>query len=694
MSEKFKSTYRGYLIDHHSPDPPVVTLDKLDPNAYAQFFEEANINQLMLYCKDHWGSSYYDTEVGRKHPGLGSRDWVAELVPVLRKHNIEFTAYYCFEYDSYAPTAHPEWSVLTAEGIPLRCGMPTNTSNAKWGIPCLHTGYRDYVLNQLREIVTRYHPDSLFIDIFGMTLCYCDTCRKLYRDRFGYDIPETDQDRLAHNLDVVSYLDDEAEKMLDDVRAAVLAIDPELAVTINFSAHYPKKIRDKLDYLFTEPWAGNWLSGAYARDTSGGKPFQLGPGEISQVYNYQPDTVYELATAEIAAQNSRVFMYSESMHFDGTLEMEEARKVGKAYREIEKFEPYLTNREIHADIAIVQSDDADILRATEPVQIRCVGRALVNGPHRQAILGAMELCDRSMKTWRVVPELELDFQRMCSYKMIILPNLFHIRAQLADDLRRYVRQGGCLLVTGESGMYDSVGQLLPDFTLADLMGCHLVQKDETFRKNVWCAYVQQTDDPVWNGSAKTTAPVGPYILRTTADGGRALGHFIDPAVLLTDQTWVNWGYPLPGHPNGQTAIYEHTVGKGKVLTTCFDLCTMASKDYIWTRSFFLGLLEQYLTPSVALDTPYPNSLEFTCYTRNKELLIHELSAMARLTGGDTPMLPGGTLRIADTFRQIIRAEQVYPDQQSLVIHHDEKSGCTDVELPPLRLHSIFRLLTR
>lgn len=692
MSDAFKSTFRGYLIDHHSPDPPIVTLKNLDPSAYERFFEEAHIDQLMLYCKDHWGSSYYSTNVGRKHPGLGSRDWVAELIPILRAHQIEFTAYYCFEYDSFAPSAHPEWSVLTAEGAPLRCGMPTNSCNARWGIPCLHTGYREYVLNQLREIVSSYHPDSLFIDIFGMTLCYCQTCRQLYRTRFGYEMPETEAARLAHNLDVVTYLDEEADRMLDDVRQALLEIDPTLAITINFSSHYPKKMRDKLDYLFTEPWAGTWLSGAYARDTSGGKPFQLGPGDISQVYNYQPDTIYELAAAEIAAQNSRVFLYSESMHFDGSLDMEEAKKVGKAYSEIEKFQPYLSNRTVHADIAIVQSDNADALRATEPVHVRCVGRALVSGPHRQAILGAMTLCDRSMKTWCVVPEAELSLEKMVSFQLIILPNLFCISDRLAADLRQYVRQGGCLLLSGESGLYDSAGQPLPDFALADLMGCHFKEKDETFRRNEWCAYVEQTDDPVWASSAKTTPPVGPYILRTAPDGGRALGHFLDPAVLLTEETWVNWGNPLPGHPNGQTALYEHAVGNGTVLTACFDFCSMAGKDYIWTRSFFCDLLARYISPSVTLETPNAGSLEFTCYVRGRELLIHELSALARLTGGDTPVLPGGILRIADSFCRIACAEQVYPEQKQLPCLHDANHGYTEIELPSIRLHNLYRLV--
>ena len=161
------------------------------------------------------------------------------------------------------------------------------------------------------------------------------------------------------------------------------------------------------------------------------KACTAGTWDISAVYNYQPDSIYELAAAEIAAQGCRVFMYSESMHYDGTLDHTEAQKVGKAYREVEKFEKYLTDRKHYADIAIVQSDVADTLHVTQPIQIRCVGRALVSGMHRQALLGAMQLCDYSKRSWCVVPELEMDFARMCEYKMILLPDLFYISDRLA-----------------------------------------------------------------------------------------------------------------------------------------------------------------------------------------------------------------------------------------------------------------------
>ena len=692
MSEKFKHTYRGYLVDHHSPDPPTVTLEHLDPLEWEAFFKEANINSYMLYCKDHWGNSYYNTKVGRKHPGLGDRDFVAEMVPVLRRNNIEFIAYYCFEYDSYAPKAHPEWSVLTADGQPHLCGMPTNSNNARWGIPCLHTGYRQYALGQLKEIVENYHPDSLFIDIFGMTLCYCPTCRALYREQFGYDIPETPEGLLEHNNDVVRYLDDEAERMLDDVRALLHGIDPTLAITVNFSSHYPKRTRDKMDYMFTEPWAGNWLSGAYARDTSAGKPVQLGPGDVSQVYNYQPESIYELAAAEIAAQGCRVFLYSESMHQDGTLDHSEAKRVGKAYREVEQFEEYLTDRTVQADIAIVQSDLADTLRVTEPVQLRCIGRALVSGRHRKALLGAMQLCDNTKRTWCIVPELELTYERMCRHKMILLPNLFHISDRLAADLQKYVEQGGTLVLSGECGVCDAQGNLLSDFALADLMGCHLVKKDDTYAANHWCAYITQNEDPVWAHSVPTTPPVGPWILRTTEGGARSLGTFLDPAVLLTETTWVNWGNPLPGHPNGCNALYENRVGQGRVLTVCFDLFTMATEEYLWTRPFFRDVTDTYFRPRVALDTEYHQSLEFTCYERGNDLIVHELSAMARVTGGDTPEMPGGTLRVALDGRRVTGAEQVYPEHRALTVR-TAADGAAEIDLLPLRIHAVYRIQT-
>ena len=693
MSDLYQKTYRGYLVDHHTPDLPGIGFEKLDAAEWERFIEEANLDHLMVYCKDHWGYSYYDTAIGKKHPALGDRDWVRELTPVLRRHGIEFTAYYCFEYDSYAVKAHPEWSTINRDNVPLVCGMPTNSSNARWGMPCYETDYRAYILGQLREIVENFHPDSLFIDIFGKSMCYCAACRKRFRERFGCDAPRTDAELMAKNEDLAAFLDESAARMLEDVKRVVKSIDPELALTVNFASHYPRSIRDGLDYMYTEPWAGNWLSGAYARDTSGGKPVQLGPGNVSRVYNYENVNLYKLAAAEIAAQGCHVFLYSEALRMDGSLELEEARRIGAAYREVEKFQPYLENRSVYAEIGVVQSDLADALRVDQPMPMRSISRALTSGLHRQAILGAMQMCDYAKLPWRIIPDAELCADALRGLKLLILPNVFHIGEGAAELLRGFVERGGVLLLSGENGVLDARGNALDDFALAAPMGCHFAGKDGTYRGNKWSGYIRPVSDAIWRHAPETTPPVEGDQLRLRLDGAEALGWFIDPAVKLSPTTWINWGNPQPGRENGFPAICENRVGAGYVVTLGFDMCTMYPGEYPWLRTLICDLTEKYIAPGVALRTELKNLLEMACYRRNDsgDLIVHEISAMARRTGGAVTPIPGGVLEISDALGRVRGAAQVYPADRSLRVHRDEARGASCIELGDVEIHSIYRI---
>lgn len=704
MSDKYKFTYRGYLCDHHSPDPPVVNFDKLNVEECERFLTEANIDHVMVYAKDHWGNSYYNTKIGKKHPALGERDWIREIKPVLEKLNIEFTAYYCFEYDNYIPQIHPDWSSLTRDGQKLICGMPDNSSNAKWGMPCMSSAYRTYALEQLKEIVGLYHPDSLFIDIFGKSLCYCDNCKRRYRERFGMEIPEKDEDMIRYNKDLAKFLDDDAEELLDEVKTELKALDPSLAITVNFSAHYRKSTRDKLDYMYTEPWAGNWLSGAYTRDTSGGRYPQLGPGNVSQIFNYQPYSIYELAASEIAAQDCHVFMYSESMRRDGSLEFEEARRIGKAYREIEKIQPYLTDRKVHADICILQSDISDTLKVTKPIPVRSVSRTKISGKHREALLGAMKLCDYSKVSWCLTPELELDLKKMKEFKAVIIPSVAYISDEMAADIEQYIREGGIALISGESGLTDADGRERDQFRLGDLMGLALERRNNDYVQNPWSAYIEQENTLIWKDTPQTSLPVKDTVLNCSINDSSNMllhGSFLNPAVGLSDTTWVNWGSPLPGNSTGYPAIVEHTVGEGKVLSFCFDFFALINENFIWTKTLFSKTMKYLFRPSVYIDTEYQNMIEYTFYEREavdrskdaavQEWILHELSASARLTGGDTPLLPGGILQIDEKYISLERVMQVFPEEKEIPFTRDER-GIYHVVLEPLKIHRVYRLL--
>lgn len=187
MSDLFKSSRKCYLIDHHSPQPPVIPLNHLDIQEYEDFIDTADVDSMMVYCKDHWGVTYYDSQTpgAQKHNGVKG-DWIASVSNLLKRKKIEFVAYYCIEYDEGAARMQPQWRVRRPDGSSLI----RNDAYAKWHLCCYQTGYREYCLSQLREIVSNYSPDALFLDIFGASLCYCPECRQKFRRIYGYPLPE------------------------------------------------------------------------------------------------------------------------------------------------------------------------------------------------------------------------------------------------------------------------------------------------------------------------------------------------------------------------------------------------------------------------------------------------------------------------------------------------------------------------
>ncbi len=690
MSDRFRTSFRGYLIDHHSPDPPVVTLDKLDPAEYERFFQEARIDSLMMYCKDHWGSAYYDTKVGRRHPGL-KQDWVAQLRPILAKHNIEFNAYYCLEYEYYAPVTHPEWSIRKVDGTPMKL----EGRMAKWRMPCYRTQYRDYVLAQLEEIASAYSPDSLFLDIFGKSLCYCDVCRQEFATAYGYPIPVDEAGLVAHNADVVGYLNRCAKEMLQDIRRVVKGVDPTIAITINFAALYNKEIRDLLDYQFTEPWAGNWLSAAYARDTAPGQSPQLGPGDVSEVYDYRPVDVYRLAVAEIAAQGCRVFLYSGSQHPDGTLEHEEARRIGVAYAEVERYQKYLLDREIVADVAILQSDRASEGRTDNAVVANAIGRVKQNSAHRDAVLGAMKLCDDAKIAWRVLPEQEATVDRLAQYQAVLLPEVYHVDDRLRDVLVDYIAAGGSILSAGQTGLYGPTWALLDDFALAPLYGCSFRGCDTRFAAASWSGYLRPVPgDPMFRRLPDSTPPVSEKRMHVEVSTASVAAYFVDPVVALTEETWVNWWCPPPSSDAGGPAILRNRYGKGRVVHAAFNLFTMQNKGFHLLKDLFRGIVDELVEqPRILLETPHRKLLGFVAYDRPalSELIVHEVNHTAELAEGDTVDVPGGILVLDAGFRKINSVECVFPDTTPIQVPWIEEGGHYRISLPPVSIHRIFRI---
>jgi hypothetical protein len=678
-----ENQYRGYIVDHHSPDPPAITYDKFDPDQWFRLYEESDLDHVWVFCKGHHGEAYYPTKVGHVHPGL-KVDFVKAFSDRLRPKGIAFHAYYCIGFDDWAVLHHPQWALLDEEGKNRRVGSGDNPhARGQFHWTCVNTPYRQYVMEQLTEIVKGYNPDGIFLDIVGQPLCYCNYCSDLYRARYGHDIPRgAAADRYWHETGEFLYQTTQLGFVKDAI-ATVRGLDSKAAITIN-GGHldFRKELMDLLDYTFAEPFAGNYLSAMFARGT--GKVPQIGPGLVAWAYDPSPDSIFRVESAMIAAQNCRVFMYSETMRQDGILDPLWFREMGAGYKEIEKIQPYLTDRDSVPCVAILFSANTQFNDRSDLSTV---------------LKGAMEAGAHSQFPSDILPDWKLEAENLAAYQAVVLPEVTCMSSSDVEALDRFVKSGGLLIATGLTGTKQADGQVRPNFALAELMGCDFEQVFDIYKNNVWGSYLNRSDDAIWKELPDTTLVVqAPFVAVKPRPGVRVLATHILPATVWckdtdeNEQCWVNWEPPPPAKRTEYPALIETTHGKGKVIYASFDLYGMVSKDYQWPLEFHYQLLRSYLKkPPLRVELTNRRGVGTTFYKkRGKNLLVlHQINRTVPLMKGDVNPLKGGRLVLDESFFKPTTCRQIHPSQQALKLN--KLGGSWEIELPAVDIHSVVVL---
>ena len=682
---RYRDSWRGYLIDHHSPDPPVQPLDKLDVGEWEKSLKRAHVNCMLTYCKDHYGVTYYDTQVGRKHPGL-KMDWIAEVAEMMRRNDIEFWAYYSVGFDLWAAQTHPQWAARDEEGHVLRVGT-------KWPVVCGNTGYRDYVMAQLEEILA-YKPDSLFFDIVMTPLCWCETCKTLFCERYGFDMP-TGEDKVKHwrtmldwHLEVLQY--DLFKTLTDRVRQ----VDPTVPMSMNgCHLHIAKKVQDLMDWTYAEPWAGNFVSAGFARGT--GVDAQIGPGGLSQVYNPYPPSVFVAEIAAIAAQGVRPFLFSGTLKPDGSLDRLEFDEIGAAYGEVKKFEHLLRNRDPVKEVAILFSEQTR-LYGLDQIQFQ-PGRhgRLDDTSYTEAVAGAINAAALTKYPWEVVPEWKLTQEELAHCRALILPNVNALSDQQTQLIDRWVADGGRLLATLRTGLKDETGEPREDFALAEALGVSYVDMEETYvGSQEYGSYLSDRTGPLWGSLPDTCLAVAPPMVQVKATSAEVLATHTLPVIKETPESWVNWWPAPPGPKTDWPAVTLNRYGEGLAMYVGFDLFNMIRQEgvrpFVWAQHFVQAALENVLLPQpcIRVLTDHPHSLDATYfYVRGRDqILVHLLNSTVKPLNGDVLPIPGARLAICGGPFRPKAARTVYPTSRELALVGEGETLLID--LPQIEIHTI------
>ena len=427
--------------------------------------------------------AYYPTEVPFHHRSawLGGRDVLGELVSGCRRQGMSVLV----RTDPHATyddlqAAHPDWIAVDAEGKPRR-----HWASPEMWVTCALGPYNfEFMTAVHKEIMARYRPDGIFLNRWdGSGDCYCAHCAANFKSATGFDLPRTASMQDPARRAYAAWRRERLISLLDLWNAEIRAINPEASMipnngsgalnaldTIETSRRAPMLAADR---QARHGLAAPWLIGKTAKEyraTMGAKPVigLFGVG-LEEQYRWK-DSVTGNAEIRIwvldAIANG---MRPWCSKFSATLHDERWLKgVEEVYAWTEKHQRYLTDRKPMARVALVYSQQTAWYYGDEHAEPRVEHYAL----------GWYQALIESRIPFEMVNDRHLNAAHLALYKTLILPNIAALSDAQCGQLRSFVSNGGSLIATHETSLYDELGARRKNFALADLFGVDWAGKSE------------------------------------------------------------------------------------------------------------------------------------------------------------------------------------------------------------------------
>ena len=419
--------------------------------------------------------AYYPTQVPFHHRSqwLANSDPFGDLVAGCRTLGMTVIA----RTDPHATyddvyEAHPDWIAVDANGKKRR-----HWASPEMWVTCGLGPYNfEFMTEVKREIMSRYHVDGIFINRWdGSGMCYCEHCRKNFREAYGLDLPRTNDPQNPARRNYILWRQQRLFDLWQLWDREVRKINPNACVIPNTgggatSSLDMKKIGELAETLFadrqarrglTAPWV-NGKNGKEFRSTLGRKPivgiFSVG---VEEPYRWK-DSVQSAAEIRIwVAEGTANGLRPWFTKFSGTIHDPRWLKVVEdIYTWHHRAEKYLRNETPLARVGMVYSQQSAWFHGGRRAEERLEDHTL----------GFYQALIEARIPFEMVHDRLLNAEHIDQFKTLILPNITALSDAQCQQLRDFANRGGSVVATYETSLDDEWGVRRKDFGLADLFG--------------------------------------------------------------------------------------------------------------------------------------------------------------------------------------------------------------------------------
>jgi len=439
--------FRQIHLDFHTSPAIDGIGESFDKKQFQNALLTGHIDSITCFSSCHHGWSYHQTEAGSIHPHL-KFDLLRAQIEACKEIDVKVPVYLTAGVDNVAAEAHPEWREIDKDGAIT--GWTSSPLDPGFKTLCFNSPYLDYLCSKIEEVVTLFpEADGIFLDIISQSECCCPYCIDVMNK---HDLnPMVREDRLkCSEIALKSYY--------KKTTSACKIIDRDMPVFHN-SGNIPIGRRGVLPYFSHQELeslpTGGWGYDHFpftAKYTAGlgmdylgmtGK-FHTSWGEFG---GFKHPNALRYECSAMLAYGAKCSI-GDQLHPSGKMDESTYTIIGEAYREVEKKEPWCRGSQNIADIALLSNTGN---------RERLNGYWDPDNRDHNGDTGASRILLESHFLFDVIDD-EMDFSK---YKVIILPDEVHVDSLLKVKLDSYLKEGGKLFLTGESGIGDK-GEALFD----------------------------------------------------------------------------------------------------------------------------------------------------------------------------------------------------------------------------------------
>jgi hypothetical protein len=422
---------------------------------------------------------YYDSKLLKKRSPHVPLDRLPKDIAEYKRLGVRILGVYppCLQSEVYEN--HPDWRRIATDTTAIP--QVDMKKHPHGGMLCLLGPYGDFFIDVLAEILTQF-PDVDAFSFDGLHHgggCWCKHCRDNYRKETGKEIPKADMNDPAFRR-YQHWADRRLEELVRRMQTRLKGIKPTVAlVTWTTNAgrfgHFlsiPRNMPARMNLLLDAPDQEFWLdetnrgttivpafANAYIWATTNHRVAFSEPYILTHGNPYGRDS---FPPHEILRRMMLALTYGAAPSIAVAQPKNLQQELYNCMDEVQRCKPWLSHKAPERWAALVMSDNTRNFYGRSAGQVEERYLAAVFGTFRTAVEEHLPVT--------VINDWNLNAADLAGYKVLILPNTACLDDAQVAAIDGFVKNGGGLVASLDTSLFDEYGDPRANFALADVLG--------------------------------------------------------------------------------------------------------------------------------------------------------------------------------------------------------------------------------